>query len=341
MHDSLPQPAFEKVAAVVGYTRDASTWVDLVKSFTAHSKQLVARNRLRISTLIRYEYTLRAFGFFLAAESIIRLSEITRPVVEKFKAWRFDRILEKKHSRGGGSINLDVAVLHRVFSYGVEREMVDRNPVKLEGKPGANPVRGAEPFTAEDLSKLREHADEDRLIFLLLRHTGLRGGDAVALTWGEVDLQGRRIDRLTQKRRKRVIIPLHQELQFALEAEAERRKTTASEIVLTNPATGKPLTRPRLASRMKALGKRAGVTNSHPHRMRDTLAVDMLLRGSSVYDVAKILGDTVRTVEDHYAPYIPELQERARQFIEGPGGLEDENLVTLRSPSDRPKRSVH
>lgn len=344
LESSLPRTAFEKFAGLVGYkdksSQSALTWTDLTRSFVTHGKQLIARHRLRESTLRRYEYTLRAFGDFLAQEDIAHLERIGRPVVEQFKAWRFDQITAKKHSRGGGSLDLDVAVLHRVFAHAVERELVARNPVKLEGKPGARPERGAQPFTAKELAKLREHADEDRLIFLLLRHTGLRGGDAVALTWAEVDLKGKRIDRVTEKRLKRVIVPLHPELQFALEAELEERKPQPNEVVLLNPATGQPLTRPRLYTRMRALGKRAKVLNAHPHRFRDTMAVDMLLRGCSAYDVAKVLGDTVATVEAHYAPYVPELQERVRRFIEGPGGLEDEELVTLWSRSPKSKRVV-
>jgi predicted transcriptional regulator len=37
-----------------------------------------------------------------------------------------------------------------------------------------------------------------------------------------------------------------------------------------------------------------------PRRFRDTLAVDLLLRGASPYDAAKLLGDTIETVERHY-----------------------------------------
>ena len=46
-----------------------------------------------------------------------------------------------------------------------------------------------------------------------------------------------------------------------------------------------------------ALGRRAGVVKVHPHRFRDTLAVDMLLKGATPYDLAKTLGDTVAVVE--------------------------------------------
>ncbi|HEX2713212.1 MAG TPA: hypothetical protein VHM88_13515, partial [Candidatus Acidoferrales bacterium] len=65
------------------------------------------------------------------------------------------------------------------------------------------------------------------------------------------------------------------------------------------------------------------VPHAHPHRFRDTLAVDLLLKGASPYDVAKLLGDTIATVENHYAPFVRELRERARRFIESDGGLEN------------------
>jgi integrase len=46
------------------------------------------------------------------------------------------------------------------------------------------------------------------------------------------------------------------------------------------------MTRPRLYQRCKAIGRRAGIEDVHPHRFRDTFAVDMLARGATPYDVA-------------------------------------------------------
>jgi integrase len=74
---------------------------------------------------------------------------------------------------------------------------------------------------------------------------------------------------------------------------------------------------------MVALGKRAGVPDAHPHRFRDTFAVDMLATGASPYDVAKLLRDTIETVEKHYAEFVRELRERVPRMMESPeGGLE-------------------
>ena len=62
---------------------------------------------------------------------------------------------------------------------------------------------------------------------------------------------------------------------------------------------------------------------AHPHRFRDTFAVDMLARGASPYDVAKLLGDEIATVEKHYAEFVKELRERVRRMMESnEGGLE-------------------
>jgi hypothetical protein len=80
----------------------------------------------------------------------------------------------------------------------------------------------------------------------LRRGTGERGrlrlslgtmNDDAAL-WGEIDWASREINRLTLKRRKRILLPIHQELFFALETERDRRQPTPEERVLLNPGTG-------------------------------------------------------------------------------------------------------
>ena len=146
-----------------------------------------------------------------------------------------DLIQEKKFSRGGRSLALDVAILHQVFGIAVECEMLAKNPVRLEGRPGDSAEHGAQPFSGDQLTKLRQAANEDLLAYLLLRWTGLRGSDAVRLTWDEIDWEAREINRLTQKRKKRVLLPVPKELFFALETEREKRKPQPADRILLNP----------------------------------------------------------------------------------------------------------
>jgi integrase len=320
----LPQSTYIRLARLVGVReRQSLTWGDLQEAFIAHMEQRTKIGKLQDSTRNRYGATLREFDKYLAHRKITELMDIKKPVIESFKVWRIERIKKQKNSRGATGLVLDTAILHRLFAFALENEMIVKNPVRMEGRPGENPERGAEPFTAQDLAKLREHAGDDLLSFLLLRWTGLRGSDAVALTWREVHFESREIERVTQKRRKTVVLPIHAELVFALESDRDRRKPLPADRVLSNPSTGGPLTRPRLYQRMVAVGNRAGVANAHPHRFRDTLAVDMLSRGANPYDVAKMLGDTIETVERHYTPFVKELRERVRSILETTSGLED------------------
>jgi len=66
----------------------------------------------------------------------------------------------------------------------------------------------------------------------------------------------------------------------------------------------------------------------------------MLLRGASPYDVAKILGDTVKTVEDHYASFVRELRERARRLMDNSEGLESTGTVWAQSHLGEGSRSM-
>jgi integrase len=336
---SLPISTYTRFADTVGAKdRQPPTWNDLRQSFSAYMKQRITIGKLSQTTSDRYEVTIREFESFLEERNIKLLKDIGKSVVESFKVWRLDRIKKRKQSRGGTGLVLDVAVLHRMFAIGVENEMIVKNPVKMEGRPGENPQVGAQPFSGTDLSKLRENSGEDLLAFLLLRWTGLRGGDAVGLAWQEVHFDRKEIERVTQKRNKRVIIPIQSELLFMLEAEQEQRKPTPSDRVLLNPATGKALTRPRLYQRILSLGRRAGLSNAHPHRFRDTLAVDMLARGASPYDVAKVLGDTIETVERHYTPFVRELRERVRLILETGIGIENPPQTASPATQNVPKK---
>ena len=195
-------------------------------------------------------------------------------------------------------------------------------------------------LAAIQLQHARAAANDDLLAYLLFRWTGLRGSDAVRLTWDEIDWDALEINRLTQKRKKRVVLPIKQELLFALEAERDKRSPKPDDRVLLNPATGKPLTRPGLYRRMLALGVRAGVPDAHPHRYRDSFAVDMLACGANPYDVAKLLGDTVGTVEKHYAPFVKELRDRTRRIMESGEGLEKTHCTKF-AQSEAPKGRIH
>jgi integrase len=171
--------------------------------------------------------------------------------------------------------------------------------------PGKNPKNGARPFTGEELAALRrasryknsrKETIDDTPAFLLLRWSGLRVSDAVQLQWKHVHF-GRgtngEIEILTQKRSKVAIVPLSSELRENLETLHSERKPSSEDRVLWNPETDVPYAdRAILTRRAIALCERAGIKGS-AHCFRDTFACDMLTRGIGIFEVAKMLADTV------------------------------------------------
>jgi integrase len=86
-----------------------------------------------------------------------------------------------------------------------------------------------------------------------------------------------------------------------------------------NPASGEPFSSAtRLTNRCKALGDRAGVKRCTPHCFRDTFACDMLAKGAGVFEVAKMLADTVETVEEHYAQFVNGCLTESLPFLTWP-----------------------
>ena len=133
---------------------------------------------------------------------------------------------------------------------------------------------------------------------------------------------------MTQKRSKIAIIPLSTELRDALEDIAAERskksKVQPDDFVLCNPETNQPFSsHHRLYERAKALGTRAGVKRVTPHCFRDTFACDMLARGASIFDVAKMRAETVDTVEKHYASFVQAARDATQHKMDNGLGIEE------------------
>lgn len=59
------------------------------------------------------------------------------------------------------------------------------------------------------------------------------------------------------------------------------------------------------------------ILGAHPHRFRDTFAVECLLAGVPIKQVSMLLGhSTVKMTETHYAPWIQESQDQAIESLE-------------------------
>src|ERR1700719_3709404 len=76
--------------------------------------------------------------------------------------------------------------------------------------------------------------------------------------------------------------------------------------------TGKPDSAVRSwQTRLRRLFELAEVPDAHPHRFRDTYAVELLLAGVPIERVSALLGHrSVRITEVHYAPWVRSRQDQ-------------------------------
>jgi integrase len=279
------------------------------------------------------------------------LEDIDAAIIDRFKAWRAERIrpIQRRPSNGESTLRLGLNHLHHVFKFAVDRELIAKNPVRFMAVPKHFDRRDKKPFTGEEMLAMRQHAGDDSFLVVLLKSTGFRRSDAASLLWQEVHFERGKygeIEHVCKKNGVRVIVPLSKELRGALDAERLRRNPLPSKPVLLTEPT--PLAKnatlglfdnqPNLVSvsesqrrrrehqiynRIKELGNRARVPNAHPHRFRHYFAVNSMLLGASLPYVARMMGDTEETVSNAYLHIVQEIRDRETFVLNSGVGLEE------------------
>ena len=319
LQKKLPRSAFEKLAALAGYEsrpgKKDPTWEELLKLYDANCAQRIARNDMRASSKLRFDFSLREFSRFLSEQGIEKLRDIKPAVIEEWKAWHTKRTANTKQATNGVGLIGDVGAVHRVFQFGMglEYDWVMKNPVKtVRRKKGA-----PNPYDNQELENMFKVAGEHRFTLLVLLHTGLRANDAAHLQWKHINFKERFIEIITQKRSKSASIPLSPQLHFELESERDRRQALPDETVLLNcqgraMSSGKYLQ----STVVRLIGQAAGVKKPKAHRFRHTFVSRMMANGATYADVGKMIGDSAETVETFYAGLSPAWKERLRKHVE-------------------------
>jgi integrase len=262
-------------------------------------------------------YLWAADRFFsrMAELKVRKMDAVTPTLAEEYLIFRKEATLAKGGS--GRGLVTETTVLQAVFNLAVEEGLIKSSPLRNKYKPDSDP-KGPDPFTPEEIAKLDAAATgPDRLPFLLLRWTGLRGSDAVTVRWSSINWTDRKLHVQTRKRKTWVVVPLYGELLETLEAVYLGRTGTVSGADDSPILFG--LSRAKLYKLVADLGIRAGVKNCHPHKFRASLACTLLERGATLFDVAKLLGDSHAVVEKFYAATTDKQQERIRGIMEKSG----------------------
>lgn len=224
------------------------------------------------------------------------------------------------------TVRRDIQALRAVWRYAVEHDLTTRNVAQKLRLPPEVPAETL-PFMRAELESMRRaiatmragtapQPERDRALrrrvtaqFLTLLYTGLRRRD-VALLRRSAVREGRLIVR-TSKKGTTVSLALKPELLAAL-----RRLPAGGDYFFWTGRGRRETAASNLARTFTRVMRRAGV-RGHLHRFRDTFAVELLIAGTDIRLVSKLLGHTsIRTTEKHYAPWVAAFQRQADEAVQ-------------------------
>jgi len=270
----------------------------------------ISRRRLSASTERKYCLLWTRLCAFAQRENITHLRQFDVPSVREFVAtWKDGPLTQVK--------NLER--LRAIFRFACDAGWIDSNPAKPLKLPRVN-RRPTMPFTREEMDRILAacelypdqhvhrglpNAKRVRALILLLRYSGLRIGDAAAC---EVKrLSGDRLFLYAEK----TGVPVYCRLPpFVVKALEEMPRDNDRYFFWSGVGT-KESNSEVWRRRIKKVFQLAGVRDGHPHRFRDTFAVELLLAGVPIDRVSVLLGHSSVTItERHYAPWVRARQEQ-------------------------------
>lgn len=201
--------------------------------------------------------------------------------------------------------------LRAFFRFCMEDDWITKNPARRVKAPKAKNSPTL-PFTDAEMQRILEacdrypgNRDRIRAFVLVMRHSGLRIGDTVALD--ETRLDGNKLFLYTAKTGTPVYVPVSPVVVDALSEVATNERGRYFSSGNAKPQTA----RANWSRYLDTLFELAKVKNAHSHRFRDTFAVSLLLNGVSLENVSKLLGhSSIKVTERHYAPWV-----KARQAM--------------------------
>lgn len=240
-----------------------------------------------------------------------------------------DRYVEaRRKSASASTVRYEVACLAAAINYAADkrRKLISADDVPAIDIPAGSPRRERWLKDAE-IDALFEAARGHERVCLFL-HIAL---DAAArrtaiceLTWDQVDWEADDHNGIIhflpdgeqQTRKRRASVPMSRRLRAAL-WDAYGKRT--NQWVLGSPAKiNQPLAR---------VVARSGVNGVTPHVLRHTAATHMARRGTPLWIIAQVLGNTLEEVERTYAKYQPEFARSAVEAIGGTWGRPKLNVV--------------
>jgi integrase len=250
---------------------------------------------------------------FLPEMGDLTLSQITPAILSAYRAKRLEDGVTVS------TVVKELQFVRRVFSLAKrDWQYVRQSPFEFFRMPAANDhrVRFLEAGQFEKL--LKACPSWLRPIAIVARYTGMRRGNVLGLTWGQVDLEGRVVNLDNTKNGRRLSIPLTETPYKAFEA-LRRSKIVRLDCPYVFHQNGEPLSPHQVSVAFKRACKRAKIENFRFHDLRHDFASSLVQRGSDLYVVQNLLGHSDGRMTQRYAHLKVEQLRKAVETLEGEG----------------------
>jgi len=221
------------------------------------------------------------------------LREVSPLAIEKWKRDRAQSITRRGTTRCPASVNMELAVLSRIFTLAVELEQASSNPCRKVRKLRVDNQRNRYLSADEETRLMAQLTGRRKHLYPLVAlalGTGMRRGELLNLSWRHVDFLRGVIHVVNTKTARDRIIPMSQSVREVL---IEQRKSQTGDLVFESRRIVKRRAGEGLVDVKKAFVaacQDAGIADFHFHDLRHTFATRLGDAGCNVTTIARLLG---------------------------------------------------
>lgn len=238
--------------------------------------------------------------------------------IDSFSAQHVDRFIAARKREGvsNRTINRDTGVLSHMFQWALSRGYLNENPL-------------ASVERLKEVDWVGERPDETTIdaifsnlvaatvpVFMFLRESGCRRGEAITLTWEQVDYARATVNFKQTKNGRARQVPLTAAALAALSAMPKQGKTVFYHPDTLKPWDGSTIKKPWMKARNKANSK------LRIHDLRHAYAIRLAESGCPMHFISEVLGHgSTEFTRKTYARFSPDSASRAvLRVLEGARG---------------------
>lgn len=261
----------------------------------------------RVKSVVE-KYLMPAFGSK-------KINDIRNRDITKFH----DTIIEKKFSV---ATNKKIhVVLSAIFNFAIKNEYTMKNPARTVGNFEGKEKKHVDYWTLDEFKAFISVVDEFDyyVLFMTLYYSGMRKGEALALTWGDIDFENNTINVdktvgktgiTTTKTGNSRIIQMPKFVMRLLSQLKAENNPKMNYVVFGEYK--KPLAETTIARKFNAWIKKAGVKTIRIHDLRHSHASYLINKNTVISVISKRLGHSnVSTTLDTYAHLYPSTEKEA------------------------------